>query len=237
MDEAFTLIGEVVAYGGGGAVVAYLIFRFLGSSWIESKFAERLENLRHSQAQELQRVKAEVDSVLSGAIKLQEKEFETLPEAWLKLDTAYGSVASLVSPLQEYPDLNRYTEPALEEFLEDCVLKNSQKDELRRAGDKTLKYQELIFWYQLNDVRKAISDFHNYIARNSVFFPPELKEQFRAISETLWSAIVSKEIGHKARDWDMQDKGWKKVREEVEPTKNEIEQVIYERLQGHGKSI
>ena len=235
IDAALRFLGEVVIYGGGSAAAAYLLFQFLGKSWIESKFAEKLELLRHSQAQELQRLRVEIDSILSGAIKLQEKEFETLPEAWLMLDTAYGNVASLVHPYQESPDLNRYNDVALEEFLADSVLKESQKQEIRIARDKTTKYVEVIFWYRLNKVNDSIRAFHNFIARNSVFFPPELKAKFKAVSSLLWEATVSKKIGHQAQDWKMQDRGWDKVKDEVEPMKNEIEEEIYQRLQSHAK--
>ena len=99
-DAVFRLVGEVVAYGGGAAAVAYLVFQFLGKSWIESKLAQRLEQHKHQQALEIQRLRVEIDAMLSGALKLQEREFATLPEAWAKLDEAYGRVAALVSPVQ-----------------------------------------------------------------------------------------------------------------------------------------
>lgn len=114
MDDFLSILGKLVAVGGGGAVVAYGLFRYLGSKWIENKFAERLEQLRHTQALELQRLRVEIDSLLSGAIKLQDKEFQTLPEAWVKLDEAYGQVSNLTSPSQQLPDLDRVNSPQLE---------------------------------------------------------------------------------------------------------------------------
>ena len=56
-QEILKFIGRAVTYGGGGAVVAFLLFRFLGSKWIESKFAESLEAYKHAQAKELEAVK------------------------------------------------------------------------------------------------------------------------------------------------------------------------------------
>lgn len=41
-------------------------------------------------------------------------------------------------------------------------------------------------------------------------------------------------VGHEAKDWKMQNKGWDKIKEEVEPLKKAIHDAIYERLQGHG---
>jgi hypothetical protein len=235
MDDIFAFIGKVIAYGGGSATVAYLLFQFFGKSWIESKFAEKLEQLRHTQALELQRLRVEIDSMLSGAIKIQDKEFEALPEAWVKLDEAYGRVANLVSPMQEYPDLDRLAQEKLEEFLAGSKLHESAKVELRQAQRKTEAYTEIIFWHRLSDVRSAISDLHNYVERNSIFMPPDLKQYFEKASNELWSAMVSKEVGRNAKDRKMQDEGWDKIKKEIEPLRKTIGEAIYARLQAHGK--
>lgn len=102
-DAIFKFLGEVIAYGGGAAVVAYLLFQYLGKAWIENRFAERLDQLKHEHDLELQRLRVEIDSMLSGTLKLQEREFQFLPDAWQKLDEAHGLVSWLVSPMQEYP--------------------------------------------------------------------------------------------------------------------------------------
>src|SRR5947209_20195095 len=117
-DAVFAFLGQLIVFGGGGAAVAFGLFRFLGSKWIENKFAERLEQLRHTQALELQRLRVEIDSLLSGAIKLQEKEFQTLPEAWIKLDDAFGHISRLTAPYQQYADVDRLNALQLDEFLE-----------------------------------------------------------------------------------------------------------------------
>jgi hypothetical protein len=98
-------LAKILAYGGGAAAVSYLLFQWLGKKWIENKFSERLEQLRHQQALELQRLRVEIDAMLSGALKLQEKEFSVLPEAWEKLNDAHGLVSWLVSPVQQFATL------------------------------------------------------------------------------------------------------------------------------------
>jgi hypothetical protein len=51
MPDALTkFVFELVAYGGGAAVIAYLLFQFLGKTWIENKFAQQLKQLEHQQA-------------------------------------------------------------------------------------------------------------------------------------------------------------------------------------------
>lgn len=235
IDQVFAFLGKVIAYGGGSAAIAYLLFQYLGKTWIENKFAEKLEQLRHSQALELQRLRVEIDSMLSGALKIQDKEFEVLPEAWTKLAEAFGNVAQLVSPLQWHNDLDRMRSDQLEEVLAGTTFRESEKADIRKATKKTETYLEVRFWHRLNHVRKAVSDFHNYVERNSVFMPPELKSDFEKTSNELWSAMTSKEVGHEAKDWKMQNEGWDKIKKEVEPLKKAIHDAIFKRLQGHGR--
>lgn len=231
-----SLIGEIVAYGGGAAIVAYLTFQFLGKTWIENQFARSLERHRHQQAIELQRLRAEIDSVLSGKLRLQEKEYETLPIAWDRLYDARSHVFSLLSPLQQYPDINRMNEEQLEEFLEKSELKNWQKNGIRKSGDKSRTYVEYIFFHRLFYTREACRQFHVYVAKNAIFFPKEIKDLFEQASDLLWSATTSKEIGQEAGDFKIAHEGWKKVQSEFEPLFKQIELQIHKRLQEHSKT-
>ncbi|MEO7859093.1 MAG: hypothetical protein ABIU05_01415 [Nitrospirales bacterium] len=35
-DSILKFLGEVIAYGGGAAVVAYILFQYLGQKWIQT---------------------------------------------------------------------------------------------------------------------------------------------------------------------------------------------------------
>lgn len=234
-DAILKLLGEALAYGGGGAVVAYLLFQYFGKNWIENKFAQRLEQHKHQQALELQRLHLEIDSMLSGALKLQEREFQLLPEAWQKLDEAHGLVRRLVSPGQEYPNVDRMTPAELEEFLSKSELTETQKQRVRTANNRLKAYEETIFWHRLHCVKIAISDLENFVARNGIFFPTSIKDKFTQISNLFWSAIISKQVGHEAEDYRMQSEGWKKIQEEAEPLYKAIEGEIQARLNSHSQ--
>jgi hypothetical protein len=141
-DDVISFLLKMLAFGGGSAAIAYLLFQWLGKKWIENKFAERLEQLRHQQALELQKLRVEIDAMLSGALKLQEKEFAVLPEAWAKLDESHGLVSWLVSPMQQYANVDRMNSTQIEEFLAGTDFTGSQKDEVRNARDKGRTYQD-----------------------------------------------------------------------------------------------
>lgn len=235
-DAVVRFLLQIIAYGGASAAVAYLLFQWLGKTWIENKFAQRLDQLRHQQALEIQRLRVEIDAMLSGALRLQEKEFSVLPEAWAKLDEAHGLVSWLVSPMQQYANVDRMNGEQLEEFLSGTEFPESQKNEVRNARDKGRTYQDIVFWHRLHKVKGAFGELQTYVARNGIFLPTELEERFSKISEILWAAVISKEVGHEARDWKMQNEGWTKIKEETEPLYKEIKAEIQSRLQSHART-
>ena len=130
-EHVLKFLGEMLVFGGSGAAIAYLLFQFLGKSWIDNKFAQRLEQHKHQQALELQRLRVEIDSMLSGALKMQEREFMILPALWEKLDEAYGLATWLTSPAQQYPGVGRMGDEELEEFLSSSKLLETQKSSIR----------------------------------------------------------------------------------------------------------
>jgi len=227
---------KTIAYGGGGAVIAFFIFKHLGKSWIENKFSKSLEDFKHKQHVEIQRLRIEIDSTLSGTIKLQEREFETIPEAWRLLDVAYGYVGAFVSPGQEYPNLDQMNEAELEEFLESSELLDSQKAKIRSARNKVDEYIELIFFHHLHKVKVACSKLEIYVSQNGIFFPKNMKENFDTIVEKLHSAFITKAVGQEAKDWKFAHKAYDEVTKEIKPFRKAIEDEIYERLHSHGIS-
>jgi len=235
IDAVLKLLVEALTYGGGVAVVGYLLFQYFGKNWIESKFAQSLEQHKHQQALELQRLHLEIDSMLSGTLKLQEREFQLLPEAWQKLDEAHALVNLLVSPGQEYPNVDRMTLPELEEFLSKSEFTETQKQRIRIASNRLKVYEEITFWLRLKRVKIAIRDLQNFVARNGIFFPVSIKDKFSLILNSFWSAITSKEVGYEAENYKMQNEGWTKIQEEAEPLYKAIEDEIQARLNSHSK--
>jgi len=234
MEQAIAqFIGKAIAYGGGGAVVAYAIFTFLGKKWIEGKFAERLETYRNELNKELEKTRYEINALFNRVTKIHEKEFEVLPEAWYKMQDALGRASQFTSYVQYYPDLNHMSQSALEEFLEKSPFHKFEKQELLQASDKISYYEDRIFWYKLRDVEEAFRDFHNYIIKNKIFLTQDLQEQFTKIDNVMWSAIVERKVGHEAGDREMWNKAYKKIWDEVNPIRDVIEKLVQTRLHYH----
>jgi hypothetical protein len=226
-------IGKVIAYGGGGAVAAYLLFTFLGKKWIEGKFAERLEAYKGDLKKELEQTRYEINVLFSRITKIHEKEFEVLPEAWSKMQNALGRISHFTSLFQQYPDLNQMSQPALEEFLNKSRLHEFEKQELRQASDKISYYGDRMFWHEVNDVEEAFWDFHNYTIKNRIFLTPDVQEQFAKIDDVMWSAIVERKVGQEANNRELWGKAYKKIRDEINPIRDIIEKLVQTRLHYH----
>jgi hypothetical protein len=229
-QEIFKLLGKLIIYGGGTAAMAYGLFRFLGEKWIENKFAEKLEAYKHKQQQELEQTRYTINSLFSRVSKIHEKEFEVLPEAWSQMHDALFSLTRFTKPFKQYPNVDAMTEPQLDNFLKQSPIAEFQKQTLKEERNKLEYYRECVFYHELNEVKKACSTFHTYTQKNSIFLSPDLKEYFSKIDDLMWDAAVDKEVGHEAQDREMKKEAWKKVKEEVIPLKNKIEELVQARL-------
>ncbi len=229
IDAVLRAIGAIVAVGGGSAAIAYAIFVALGKKWLDSRFDERLEKLKHEQAKELEHVRQEISTTFSRVSKVHEREFVALPAAWEKLQEAYGAVFRVASVLKEFPDLNKMTPQQLDEFIANCRLPQFRKDELKKAQDKTAAYQEAIYWVDLGEAKQAQIAFHNYIVQNRIFMNAELREKFSNVDSQLARAINACEIGKQAGSGELLREGsgivWN-----LGAAVEEVEQAVQKRL-------
>lgn len=232
-QELFELIGKLVAYGGGAVVIAYGTFTLLGKKWIESIFKKDLEAYKRKQNQELENFKYKVNSLFSRVSKIHEKEFEVLPEIWIKLHDAKDIISALVSPLQSHPDFNNMKEVDIRKSLENSKFHDHQIEELINSSNRNKYYTDRFVWHRINDARITFSEFHKYFIRNRIFLTSELQEQFGKIDDLLWESLVSKEVGEEAKDRKMIHESYKNLRDNVDPIISEIESLAQQRLQYH----
>jgi hypothetical protein len=195
-----TAMDLLALVGGGAAIVAstvalaYWLFKLFSEKWLTAKFDERLAAYKHEQQKELEQLRYKINSLMDRTIKLHQREFEILPEAWAKLSDAFLSVASIVAGLQSYPDLNRLSEPHLAEVLSKSDLPSWKQDEIRAASDKTSAYTSELKWQRKNVARKEYFEFHDYLRKNGVFIREEMKSKFTELSQLIYMALIEHEM-------------------------------------------
>ena len=71
-QQVASFIVQVIAYAGGSAAVAFLMFKTLGEKWLDNKFRERLQRVEHGYAVELSKLKQRLDTAASGLNRIHQ---------------------------------------------------------------------------------------------------------------------------------------------------------------------
>lgn len=196
LDQLFEILGKLLLIGGGGAAIVYQVFKLLAAKWLEEKFKKNFQQLVHDQNKEIERLKSDLTKSFDRAAKLHQREFDALPQVWDKVSEAYWASASLVSPLQMYPDLNRMLPKQLDSFIAQSELAEWQKDELLVVPDKTKKYQEQIYGHKLSRCFNLHREGNILLSRMGIFVQDPIKEKLQAILDLAHGALVEDQINH-----------------------------------------
>ena len=127
-------------------------------------------------------------------MKLHQREFETLPEAWSKLLTAYNSIKVFTSPFQSYAAVGRMTDLELDDFLNSTEFTTTEKTEIKSSRDRDQTFQKVTFWFRLNKAYGACRDSNEFLQKNAIFMPVSIKEKFDAIGDLVWDALTEHKI-------------------------------------------
>lgn len=221
MDISSFLV-NFLATAGGGAVVAFGLFKWLGTAWLEAKFSENLEDFRHERAKELERLRAEIDGTLRAKIRYQEKQFEAVTTIWEVLKDAQSKLLDSISPLQQYADIRHLTDKARHEYLSSFDLQEWQIEEVLRATDGQEAFIDAINRIRFNAAARAFSDFDRVTRRYEIFFDNETFTLLRSAADSLHSVLVSKEFAIEDQDHPFGRAAWKEYETESIPKVNEI---------------
>ncbi|MER9681766.1 hypothetical protein NKJ23_20945 [Mesorhizobium sp. M0184] len=231
------IIGAIVVAGGGTAAIAFLIFRGLGESWLNSKFEKRMAAFTHEQDKQIERLRFRINALFDRTTKLHEREFDVVPETWARLIDAYNEVAGFVHFFQQYPNLDKMSDAQLEEFLESSPLQKWQKDELRSTEKKVNYYQKAIFWVRLGTCQEKYRDFRKFLRKNAIFMLPSMKEKFEAMDGLMWAALVEREFNEEDHGVPKERAAKKKFDSECPDLLRVLEQEIQVRLWSTNLSI
>ena len=222
-SEIWGFVGQTVFAGGGGAVVAYGIFRFLGTSWIEHELATRLES-----------AKAEISILAARRLKLHDREYVVFPELWAKLNKVFVSLNRAIVSFREMPDFTRMSKPEIDSWLENSALSSGERSYFVKEQDKSRAYGRILDFQDLNEAHKDYTEFRIYFENNRIFLNPEIKKKLVEINDLLWGSWVAKKMdlqGLSQRgDKHYLSEAWKTIDKQVRPLMVEIEALVQARL-------
>lgn len=222
-DQIFSALGQLVAAGGGGALVAFAIFRYLGKSWIEHELAKDLES-----------AKSELGLLAARRMKLHDREYVVFPEVWDKLNKASESLGRSVSSMTFSPDFARMSEPEIANWVAESDLSDDEKKYFAREHDKGRAHSRIIEWRRLVESRKAFEAFHDCFQSNRIFIRPAIKEKLVRIDDLINESWIAKKM-----DWEGYSRGgdtnwllkaYDTYRKEIQPLMSEIEGLVQTQL-------
>lgn len=190
-NTIFEWIGRLaVVLIPAGAIAAYVGRTYI-DKWLARHFQGQLDALKHTQAQEIERLRAKIAGMLDRATKLHQHEFEVLPLVWDKLTTMMGSAVAVVSMFQSYADIGRMASDELEAVLDQTSFAEFEKAELRRlVGPPRLNlYTEMCDRDRLRIAFKERADFHNTIIQRGIFIEPPLRAKLMELSLLIVEAL------------------------------------------------
>jgi hypothetical protein len=193
----------LAVFGGGIAVIgifvaaAYGLFKKFSEKWLDAKFAERSEAMRHEQQKELEALRIQCARLIDRATKLNQREFDVIPEAWSRLCEAYERTRSLVASIQTYPDIDNMTSEQRNEFIDQCKLAQWEKKELDASEKKTEYYRKKILWHDYVETQKYVYELRMYIRKNSILMPKEIRKQFQKLDQLIWGVLIEHEHNYR----------------------------------------
>lgn len=235
-DAIFAWIGKAIVFLAPVGFIAVGFGKTYIDKWLTRRFQGQLDNLKHVQAQEIERLRAKIAGMLDRATKLHQHEFEVLPLVWDKLTTMMGSAVAVVSLWQEYAPVGRMTPQELEAVLDQTSFADHEKAELR--GLEHGKRDALFARYRDRDRLQTAfndrADFHNTVIQRGIFIEPPLRKKLIELSVLIVAAL------YQQQDFNDPENDQPKTRARSENADNvrvkgkalvdEIEAVISDRL-------
>lgn len=223
IDVIFSNLFQVLAAGGGGAVVAFGLFKFLGESWIENQLAKDLEI-----------AKSEIALLAARKMKLHDREYVVFPEIWSRLNKAVSSLGGAIISFREFPDFSRMESEEIESWLANSDFSEDEKLYFRKQPDKSSAYGRILDWKSLLKAQRDFFEFHSYLQGNRIFLSPEIKDKLDQVDSLIHESWIAKKM-----DWDghgpaagksFLSEALGKYEKEVKPVVLDIERLVQEKL-------
>ncbi len=216
-------VGQVVIAGGGGAAIAFGLFRFWGQNWIKLRLDKDLET-----------AKAEISIHAAKRLRLQDKEYEVFPEIWARLCDSRASLDAALMLFRTMPDLDRMSDDDFENWLEGVDLTDEEKRALKSSTMRLSLFSRILDHRGLRKAEESYFEFQTYFEQNRIFLSPEIRNKFEEIRGLLrksWAARqVDLELADESGGRDLLREALDVYTEDVVPLMAELEEIIQRRL-------
>ncbi|MCW7494823.1 hypothetical protein ND861_19340 [Leptospira sp. 2 VSF19] len=127
--EIYLLLGNATIT----IIISVAVIKYLANKLIEDQFVKSLEKYRHKINLDFDRIQ-----------KINQKEFEVLPELWYLLNRYKTTAIFFLTKKILTEDINNYVELDLELFLKSIPITESQKLYIRNSNNKKAAYLQIV---------------------------------------------------------------------------------------------
>lgn len=192
MDYFWTII----AAGGGGAVIAFAVVRVFGEKWLDSKFAGRLQDLRHEHERQMESVRLETSRTLDRSTRLSEREFDVSAHAWSLVYDAFNRTMGAMPGLRQQADFTKLSDHLARIVAEKSGFEQWETDEFLAApkDDRNKRFSERMRLHEMRDAKTAISEASLYLNRKALFLDVAVYGELKSFIDFAWKAAIAREI-------------------------------------------
>ena len=186
LSSAWGQLGINVAFAVGGA---FAVFKLLGEKWLEAKFATQLEDNKHAQSKQIEQLKLRINATFDRTVKLYGREFDVLPDVWVKLTTALTCGLGIASRFRTTPDLQQYDEARKTSLFEELKITETERIEIERADNKTNALSDVLFWRSWRKAFDAWCDARDTFDRSIIFIDGDLHDPIQLLLDRIWDVL------------------------------------------------
>lgn len=184
-DSLASFAGNLGITVVAAAAATYALVRFVGSKWLEGRFARELEN--H---------KADIARTLDRAYKLHATELEVLPKLWRLFAEAQGDAADALAVVRFNGDAGTLSDPELTAEMKIREFADHEIDFVLQGDrfERPTRFDDICDRYRMKRAVIATNALRNYAVESSIFIDALLRDLLFE-----WCGLASKALSE--RQW------------------------------------
>jgi len=186
----------LLGFVGGSGIVTFILWlcKSYLDKWLGARFNEQLEEYKGRQARELERLKLRINSEFDRVTKLNQKEFEVLPEIWRKLCLLFNQVELLNVDFHRVPDFQNMNDSQIDKFLTNEGFSDASKETILESANRQEAYGYAYNVKKLNTSIDLFNGFFETFQSSGVFIEPSLRDNLTRFSHDLKRVVVEKQM-------------------------------------------
>jgi len=178
----------------GVAILGFILLRStaLGERLFSHHLERKIAELKHSQNEAIEALRADLAHTGDRGRRANEKEFDALSSIWDSFVDAFLKANQAVVSFTSLPDLDALSSEDLAAFLETSELSAPQRNQVLGAAKKVDMYSKIMDLRRINSAGAAIFDVRLLLRRHGIFVQSSIIDEFKKAVEVLGKAQIER---------------------------------------------